>query len=118
MSLNKHDWLKLLAGAALVATGAGAAGLGPLAGALGTGVGAAGTAAGAGAAGAAGATAGGWGSLLASPLITSGLGLGTQGAAGHIDTTLTTPGQVTPLPEQDPWSFFEEMQKKTKGGRS
>lgn len=34
MSLHKKDWLKLLGGAALLATGAGAAGIGPLAGML------------------------------------------------------------------------------------
>ena len=50
MSLHKKDWLKLLGGAALLATGAGAAGIGPLAGLLGGEA-----AAGAGAAGAAGA---------------------------------------------------------------
>lgn len=35
MSLHQKDWLKLLGGAALLATGAGAAGIGPLAGLLG-----------------------------------------------------------------------------------
>ena len=59
MSFHKKDWLKLLGGAALLATGAGAAGIGPLAGLLGgTGAGAgAGAAAGTAAADAAAATA-------------------------------------------------------------
>lgn len=123
MALHKKDWLKLLAGAALVATGAGAAGIGPLAGALGGG--AAGGAAAGGAAGAAGAGAAGagtaaagtsFGSLVAPALVSSGMGLGAQGAAGEKQLTTMTPGQVSPLPEEDAFAFFQDLMRKSKGG--
>ena len=127
MALHKKDWLKLLAGAALVATGAGAAGVGPLAGALGgaatTGGGvAAGTGAGLGAAGTGAAVGTGaatgtsFGSLVGPSLVSSGLGMGAQGAAGEKTLNTMTPGEVSPMPQEDAFAFFEDLMRKSKGG--
>ena len=144
MSLHTKDWLKLLGGAALLATGVGAAGIGPLAGLLGTagttgaGVGAAATgaggalsamtpamaelsAAGAGAAStgaAAAGSAGGFGSLIAPSLIGQGTAMGASGAMGTPESKSTTYGQMPTLDttSADPWAMFAQLMKQSKGG--
>lgn len=87
MSLHQKDWLKLLGGAALLATGVGAAGIGPLAGLFASGAGAG--AAGAGATTAAGAGAAASGAGMGAGVLTpaaaeasAALGAKAAGAAG------------------------------------
>lgn len=119
MSLHHGDWMKLIGGAALLATGLGAAGVGPLAGMLASGAGGA-AGAGAGAA-AAGAAAGGssLGSLLAPSLISTGIGTGLSGAAGTTTNKMTSPVGVPPMDAPpDPMALFEAIKRMQHGGLS
>ncbi len=146
MSLKSNDWLKLLGGAALLATGVGAAGIGPLAGLFGTaaagtgattaaGAGAAASGAGMGAgvltpaaaeasaaigakaAGAAGAK--GLGSLLAPSLTSQGIAMGASGAMGTPEVETTSYGQLPQMnTPSDPWAMFAQLMKQSKGGMS
>lgn len=140
MSLHKSDWAKLIGGALLVMTGAGAAGVGPLAAAMGSGAGAAGAgAAGAGAgsglalasgggaagagtgallgSGAAGATGAGFGSLIAPSLVSTGLGTAMSGAQGTQGMKMTSPSGVpTMTQEEDPFAMFQKLMSASKGG--
>lgn len=122
MSLHRGDWMKILGGLALAATGAGAAGIGPLAGLLSTagsaGAGAAGAAGGAAAAGAAGAGAGtGFASLVAPSMVGTGLSAMGSGMMGTPQTKMTQPTGAPPMMEQtDPFSILRQIQSMKKGG--
>lgn len=114
MSLHSQDWMKILGGLALAATGAGLAGAGPLAGMLASGGGAAG--AGAGAAGATGAAAPGFASLVAPGLVSSGIGMGTSGMLGTPTQKMVQPQGAPPMMQQsDPFDILRQI-KMMKGG--
>lgn len=116
MSLHKGDWLKILGGVALGATGLGLAGVGPLAGMLGA-SGAAGAGAGTAAgAGASTAASGGFAKLVAPTLINSGLSTTMSGAVGTPSVKMSQPVGVPSMGDNpDPFEVLR-MIKSIKGG--